>query len=314
MAFPVSTNPLTRPRCKPHGMALLLVLWGIAIMGITVMGLIQITQTGMRGITDMERYERALLLAQSGMEIALRPEVQPHDPILKDHWNDSERFEVLIAGEEGRMPVNLLLQEQYRPIWQRLLKQWGLTPSESDTVLDCLLDWVNPGAGRRLNGALAADYERAGLSHGPTGKPFASLDEMNQVLNFYLLTNRQPEWKSYFTVWGNDRLDVNHCSAAVLAAITDTPLSKAESLVQYRKGPDGVPGTDDDVQFESLPQVRIFLGINEQRFGQIAPLLKLQSSILRLHSKGVAYGKTVQLEAVVRRNYPSSVIYEWTLR
>lgn len=309
-----SHNPSPTTCPAPHGMALLLVLWGIAIMGITVMGLIQITQTGIRGITNMERYERALLLAQSGMAIALRPEVTPMDPLLHDQWSDSERFDVLIASEEGRLSVNGLLKEEHRAIWQRLFKQWGLSPTESDTVFDCLLDWVSPGAGRRLNGAIASDYERAGLAHAPTGKPFTSLDELGMVMNFHLLSSRKPDWKDHFTIWGNGVIDVNHCSADVLAAVTDSPWSKAESLVQYRMGPDGIAGTDDDVQFESLPEVQIFLGINEQRFGQIAPLLKLQSTILRLQSRGTAYGKIVQLDAVVRRTYPRSVIYEWTIR
>lgn len=311
-------TPLSRPSSPPpharHGMALLLVLWGIAIMGITVMGLVQITQTGIQGITDMERYQRALLLAQSGMAIALRSEVSSIDPLLHDQWNDSERFNVIITSEEGRLPVNRFLKEEYRAIWQRLLKEWGLPPAEADTVFDSLLDWISPGAGRRLNGATASDYERAGLSHSPTGKPFASLDELRLVMNFHLLTNRKPDWKEYFTVRGEGQVDVNHCSADVLSAITAAPWSKAESLVQYRLGADGIPGTEDDVQFESLPQVQIFLGINEQRFNQVAPLLKLQSTILRLQSLGTAYGKSVQLDAVVKRTYPKPTIYEWTIR
>ncbi len=296
-------------------MALLLVLWGIAITGITVMGLIQLAQTGIRNITDMERYERALFLAQSGMSIATHQEVQPSDPLLKGQWNESETYEVFIRGEEGRFPVQALLKEEHRPIWQRLLRQWNLAPAEVDTVFDCLLDWTQPGNGKRLNGASRDDYIRAGLPYVPTGKPFTSLSEMGQVLHFSLLSNKKPDWDDIFTLRGNGRIDVNECPADLLVAVLDVAPSQAVSLVQYRKGPDGIAGTEDDVRFESLQQVQKFLGISEEKFSQISPLLQVQSSVLRIQAYGRAYGKTVQISAVAQRaTAKPPVIYEWNIR
>jgi general secretion pathway protein K len=296
-------------------MALLLVLWGIAITGITVMGLIQLTQMGMRDITDMERYERALYLAQSGINIATHAEVQPSDPLLKGRWNESETYEVVIRGEEGRFPVHTLLKEEYRPIWQRLFQQWNLSATEADTVLDCLLDWTQPGNGKRLNGATRGDYIRAGLPYEPTGKPFTSLAEMSQVLQFSLLSRKKPDWEEIFTLRGNGRIDVNECPADLLVAVLHVAPSQARSLIEYRKGPDGIAGTDDDVRFESLQQVQKFLGISDENFSRVSPLLQVQSSVLRIQSYGQAYGKTVQISAAVQRaNARPPVIYEWNIR
>jgi general secretion pathway protein K len=44
------------------------------------------------------------------------------------------------------------------------------------------MDWREPGAGKRLNGAKAEDYQAAGYAYGPREAPFASVEELQLVM------------------------------------------------------------------------------------------------------------------------------------
>jgi type II secretory pathway component PulK len=244
--------------------------------------------------------------------MALRTEVPPGDPLLRLKWNADESFAVEIQSEQGRLAVNSLLQEEYRDIWRRLLQGWGLPVVDADKVFDSLMDWVHPGQGRRLNGAAKEDYERAGLRYGPTGKPFVSYDEMEQVMNFQLLTRRRPDWREFFSLWSQGGLDLHAAPAELIAAVTGADLTRAKALVQYRNGPDGVPQTDDDRLFADLPEVGNFLRISPATLDRLRSQLTLQSNLVHVRSRGMAFGKAITLDAVARRGNGTSTIYAWT--
>ncbi len=295
-----------------RGLALMLVLWAIAVMSLAVIGLVRLGQAGLADIADGEKYQRALNLAQSGMAVALRAEVAPGDPLLRQKWNADESFAAEMQSEQGRLSVNGLLQEDYRDIWRRLLQGWGLSVTEADKVFDSLMDWVHPGQGRRLNGAAREDYERAGLRYGPTGKPFASYDEMEQVLNFQLLTRRRPDWREFFSLWSSGGLDLQAAPAELIAAVTGADLTRAKAFVQYRNGPDGVPQTDDDRLFADLPEAGNFLRISPATLDRLRSQLTLQSNLVHLRSRGTAFGRTITLDAVALRSGNTPTIYSWT--
>jgi general secretion pathway protein K len=299
------------PAVRRRGLALIIVLWAIAVMSLAVIGLVRLGQAGLADIADTEKYHRALNLAESGMAVALSPQVTPSDPLLRQKWNADESFAVEIQSEQGRLSVNSFLREENRDVWRRLLQGWGLPSADADRVFDSLMDWIHPGSGRRLNGAALEDYQRAGLPYGPTGKPFASFEEMEQVMNFQLLTRRQPDWRQYFSLWSSGALDLNAAPADLIAAVTGADLSRARAFVQYRNGPDGVPFTDDDRLFADLQEAGNYLRITPATLDRLRSQLTLQSNLVHVRSHGLAYGKTITLDAVALRGARSPTIYAW---
>jgi type II secretory pathway component PulK len=274
--------------------------------------LVRLGQAGFANVADSEKYDRALNLAESGMAIALRANIASGDPLLQQKWNEDERFVVDVQSEQGRLSVNSLLQEGYRDVWRRLLQGWGLSSGDADKVFDSLMDWVHPGKGRRLNGAAKEDYERAGLAYGPTGKPFASFEEMEQVLNFQLLAKCKPDWREFFSLWSQGGLDLNAAPAESIAAVTGADLARARAFVQYRNGPDGVPNTDDDRVFADLREAGNLLRLSPATLDRMQSQLTLQSNLVHVRSRGIAFGKTVTLDAVAARDTSSPKIYAWS--
>lgn len=272
-----------RPR---RGAALLLVLWAVGVICIAVVGLTALTQEAIQNETQLQHLDRARHLAESGLAILECPGVQNGDPVLTQTMPGGGRFTARSTGECGRLQINALLQRGDRSVLQRLFSGWGLNSVEADTVIDCLLDWVHPLAGRRLNGAGMDAYRAARLPYGPTGTDFISLDQMAQVLHFDFVTRRKSDWRDFFTVWTDGTLDVNSASADVLAAVTQAPRSKAVDMVNYLAGPDGMSNTSDDIRFATLDQARLFLGVPPEIWNALVVPVSLESAVVRLESTG----------------------------
>jgi hypothetical protein len=75
----------------------------------------------------------------------------------------------------------------------------------------------------------------------------------------------------------------------------------ADRFLQTRRGPDGIDGTEDDAQFQSLDDVRVALGLNPDQFKQLASLIALNDPVYRVVSVGKAGGATRKIQLVFRR-------------
>lgn len=62
-----------------------------------------------------------------------------------------------------------------------LLVRLGAEPREAESLAAAVLDWRTPGQRPSPHGAKAAEYQAAGLSYGPPGAPFETLDELREV-------------------------------------------------------------------------------------------------------------------------------------
>jgi general secretion pathway protein K len=85
---------------------------------------------------------------------------------------------VRVQDEAGRIDLNLAQEE----LLIRLLISVGVAPDAARALVECILDWREPGIGKRLNGAKANEYHDAGLSYGPRNGPFEAVEELRLVL------------------------------------------------------------------------------------------------------------------------------------
>ncbi len=132
------------------------------------------------------------------------------------------------------------------------------------------------------------DYDFMGLKGLPLNRPFQSLDEMDLVPRMMEITEIRPDWRSFFTLRGSGKLDVNTASAEVLAAATGAGLSGAHQLVQRRNGLDGMPQTDDDLPIQSIEEALSLMGVAGQQAEEVMPLLTLAGQTKRIESIGTA--------------------------
>jgi type II secretory pathway component PulK len=281
-----------------RGSTLMLVLVFMFILGTTMAALVQ----AVNGYLDREisRHAgfRAYQLALSGLAIGMEAEIPADDALLRQQINDQERFEVTFESENRRININGLLLSNDQAVLERLFLEWGLDRVEAGTLIDRLIDWVDPDSLKKLNGAEEIDYMNLGRRGQPRNGAFQSLEEMGQVMGMERLTELRPDWRKYFTVWVNSQLDVMEADPAVLVAFLDVSIEQAEDFAAYRQGDDGIIHTEDDPVFESVEQVLAYMGTGTADEELLAKLT-LDASSRRIVSTGHAGTTTHTIEVIV---------------
>ncbi len=274
-------------RSRPHGAALLLVLWAIAVVSFVVVWLASAIDLELQsGASDASGF-KARQLALSGVALGLHPQVKRDDTdLLNREFEDGSRMEVRIRGEGARLNINQLLAQQDRPTLKNLFILWGLSNDEADVLIDRLTDWVDNDIGRQLNGAEEAEYLAAGITDAPANRPFRSVDEMGRVMGMELLAEAHPAWRDAFTIFGDGKVDVNEASADVLRVVTGLNAEMVDGILLQRIGPDGIEPSEDDFRFEDIKQLDGWLQSSGLPAGQAAARLTTESTVKRIDSRG----------------------------
>ena len=292
-----------------RGSALLAVLWVIALLSFLLVTTMMIVMQGVESSNSRELVFHARLLAEAGMAVGTHPVItKPTDAVLHHQFSTVEGYDVLITSEEARLNINAMLTEDNKAILQRLFTMWGLDAPDAETVVDCLMDWVDSDDLKRPRGAEKGDYEEAGFADRPFNRPFISVDEMSLVQGMDMVTRVHPNWRISFTVWGSGALDINEAAPDLIAAVANVPLAPAQTLVANRNGPDGVPHTKDDVPIEDLGAALFALGAPGQN---LPNLFTLNGSVLRIQSVGHVGNYRRGIAATVRQTGQRPIILQW---
>jgi len=149
-------------------------------------------------------------------------------------------------------------------VWRNLLRTAGLRAEQIDAWADCLADWQDADDSRGLNGAESFDYLALKENRRRAkNAPIMDMGEIYWVMGGADLFDLQVPVESgqdgarpllpYTTLDGDGKININTAPAFLIAAALDIQLEDAEQVVRKRWGPDGVPGTADDVFLESAP-------------------------------------------------------------
>ncbi|MEY2575035.1 MAG: ral secretion pathway protein [Verrucomicrobiota bacterium] len=185
----------------------------------------------------------------------------------------------LLAGEN---PV-------YLEVLRKYLEVKGVDLNERDRMIDCLLDWVDPDNLVRVNGA----EDEPGYK--PTNGPLKTLEELKRVKGWEEFTS-QPNWDADFTLNSTDaRIDINSASRDVLLSLPGFTELMADRLLQMRRGPDDIEGTEDDLKLDP-GLIQNALGFRQDQFNQLAGLITFDSQVVRI----VSIGKSGPVSRTVR--------------
>ncbi len=286
----------------------MLALWALFLLSAVVISWAldinsQISLTG-----NANRVLEAEAMACSGAEIAIHPAIQPFSPNLKRQVNSTEGYEAHITGEGGRLNLNWLVagEDPIRlGILRRYLENKGVDMNERDHMLDCLLDWIDPDNIPRLNGAEESD------DYHPANALLTSVEEVKQIKGWEKFTSR-PGWDDDFTVNSNTGVDLSWASHDVLMALPGMSEPMVESFLQLRRGPDGIDGTEDDAQFQSMGQVGAALGLTQAQLAALNNLVVFKSPVVRIISVGKSGNTTRTVQIVVRKagNVPQMITWK----
>jgi hypothetical protein len=196
----------------------------------------------------------------------------------------------------------------------------GVDLNERDHMIDSLLDWIDPDNLVRINGA----EDEPGYK--PSNAPLKTLDEVKRIRGWEEFTSNS-SWQDDFTLLsmnssanqnGVPQIDINSASRDVLLALPGFTEPLVDRFLELRRGPDGIEGTDDDVQFSvgQTPRadqmsMQVTLGFRPDQFNQLLPLITDTSQVVRVISVGKSASATRTVQMVILKFNGGSRLLSW---
>ncbi|WP_146850621.1 general secretion pathway protein GspK [Brevifollis gellanilyticus] len=263
------------------GAALLAVLWVVTLLITLVAATALLITQDVDAAASKRQIFRSRMLAETALAIAMNPDVQPDEPLLRRQFSDDERYEVHMTGEDGLINPNMLLQREDRETFRRIFRNWGLSLPQCDAVIDCLLDWVDGDDFKHINGAESKAYGNNGM---PFNRPFRSVEEMGMVRGMELVEKAYPEWRSWFSVYASGQLDISEAKPEIVSLFTGADMGRTQNLQKQFAGFDGIRYTEDDPPEGSigLEQALNILGIPTTSAAQLSSILSVTSPTKRI--------------------------------
>ena len=226
-------------RVQPaRGAALVLVLWFVAALSVIALSLAGLSRSDVRGAALLVASARAAAIGDAGIQLALLE--MDRDPQFIEQGGqaefvfDAQRIDVTVQPDTGFVNLNTAPVELLRDL---LASAGELDAERADEVARSMDAW----RGANATGDLAAAYEAAGVAFRPRGGPFASTEDLLQVLGVdYDLYARI---RDLVTPYGAGvGLDDRYASLAVLRVLAGNREGVAERILDARRA--GEVGVD----------------------------------------------------------------------
>lgn len=267
---------------KQNGMALVIVLWMLALLTLLAAGYSRMMRTETMLISQHVQLAEARAMAEAGVWLAIQDllAMEVDRKWLSDgreytfSWYEGG-ISLQLQDEAGRIDLNTARAE----LLHGLLQDSGIDEAEAIGLLQAIMDWRDRDNLPRTAGAEDKDYRLAGRNYGAKDGPFNSVEELRQVLGM------------------NDSI-----FAAVEPALTVYSHQPGiNPVVAPREALLAIPGIDDTAieaylaaKASSGTAEELFTGSTDNRF-----LSPIRDQVIRVHSTGTRGENQVLLEATV---------------
>jgi len=167
------------------------------------------------------------------------------------------------VDESGKVDLNSMELDSLILLFDEL----GFELDIASQLANVLLDWIDEDDDTRIDGAESREYSTLDLDANPANQPLKSLDELRYLFGFGELFFDEdglelPVFKELaeaVTTYPVQRLNVNSASSLALRAIADLDDVDKEAIDSFRKGIDGILGTEDDAYFANAEDLAAVL-------------------------------------------------------
>jgi hypothetical protein len=300
---------LSGPRRSESGSALLAVFWAVIVLSMGVSSWFLWLQERLKFHAEESRSAEALAMAHSGIAVAMNPKVDRFSSLLEAQLGPDTGYRVRIEGEGGRVNLAWILAGE-DPQRMAIFKQWlefviGIDPQARDRLVDCLLDYVDADNVTRLNGQEdAVDYH-------PANRMIQSLPELKRIPAMEPLMAYEG-WEDLLTMESSGPFDLRESPEGVLRLLPGFGEAQVQRWMQVRAGMDQQLHTIDDPKFTGVDQVLAAIGIDQRFRNNLAPLVTINESTVRILAEGYSAKVVRQVQVVVRKGTGKSQIRSWT--
>lgn len=177
---------MTRNRnARQRGVALILVLWGLALLAVMAASFTAETRTGTQLARNLVENAKAEGIADAAVNYAVFTLLRAD---ARRQWlADGTVTEVALAGYPARLSIldvtGLIdLNRAQDELLRGLFEAVGVEAEDAANLVSAMVDFRDPDDERQDGGAEDRDYDAAGLAHGAKDAPFESVDELLQVI------------------------------------------------------------------------------------------------------------------------------------
>lgn len=241
------------------------------------------------------------------------------------------RFALQITDQERRFNIN-----QADPlVLERALRLMNVDAGDHGTLIDAITDWIDPDDDPGINGAESDDFY---LRLDPPY--YAKNGPIDDIAELLLVRGMSPElywgsgstnivrdplapdpgesarlghsayithgFRDLFSAVSARQVNINTCSAATLELAGIDPLV-AQFVLEARRGPDGVDGTEDDEPFRSPAQIP-FPGDDPQARQQFQQYFSVRSRVFEVIITCEIDGYVRQYRALLDRRSPREIV------
>ena len=257
---------------QARGVALIMVLWVIAVLSVVVLEFSFAMRTEVNITKNYKEELQLYAMVQGGVQRTLAELIYKHDskvqqlrktltteeiPPEKKEWvTDGRSYfipfqqgtcEIKVISEAGKVNINLVSEQMLRKIITLL----GLEGEARDIVVDSILDWRDADDFYRLNGAEESYYQSLKEPYQCKNASFDSIEEIllvrgvNRAL-FYGRSNIKKEeeggkvilagLKDIFSIYSPaGQIDINSAPPVVLKLVLAIPEDVLQKIVKVRE-------------------------------------------------------------------------------
>jgi general secretion pathway protein K len=173
------------PRNAQRGIALIVVLWLLALLTLLATTVLSMSVTHRRAAENLGDSIRARAIADGGLRLELLHLIAPttgESGVPTAPNRQVQLFgvpvDVAIEREAGRIDLNTVKE----PLLMAFFAANGWSEGDARAMAARIEDWQDPDDTPREGGAELREYLAAGRLQGPRNGPFESTDELRQVL------------------------------------------------------------------------------------------------------------------------------------
>jgi len=297
------------------GSVLIIVLWVLSLLTILVINLASRTRSELQYAGHLQNRLKMYYLAKAGVErvsAELMVNLTPGYDALNESWsNQSELFkemplsggfltvsyqaeiqgdqkDVILYGamdESSKIDINSAPTDILKTLFVRI---GGVSTEEAIDLASAVLDWRDKDINLTLGGAEDGYYQGLSLPYKCKNGNFQILEELLLVKG--MSKDIFSKIKDVITVYPTGRVNINTASYNCLYAL-GLGESLCERIIDFRKGSDGVIGTEDDGIFKTVAQIDKLGHLFTEEAAQLNSLISRdifteKSDIFRIHSSG----------------------------
>jgi general secretion pathway protein K len=224
------------------------------------------------------------------------------------------------------------------PMLQQALILAGVDAGDIPTIVNSILDWIDPDDMEHTDGAESDYYQSFDPPYYAKDGP---IDDLSELLFVQGITRelylgggagglppiRMPQQNSrsrlgfqeppataaagvglaeLFTAVSSGRININTAPASVLQLLPFVDERAAGEIIRMRAGPDAADGTEDDIPYRN-PGELINAGLPNQVVQQLTGLCDVRSRIFEVRVTAEIQGYKRKFIAIVARNSPKDI-------